>query len=259
MYHKSEIELTIVGIIKEKEEKDNSNYLYCKEALITSIIDINRESNIVKDELTSNHNVLGIDLDKEKTLAYLGYDSLPNRIDIYIDNLDDKDVVIKRLDEYNKDNRKLIYTDTMAASIDIVRQFITMISIVLILLSIITIIISSLMIGILTNIRVLESKKEIGILRSLGTSKKNIRRLFNIENMFIGTLSLIISIISINLIDEPINNIIDNAMEIENIFAIKYHLIFIVFLINIIIIKISGIIPAIKASHMDIVKCIYNK
>ncbi len=259
MYQKSIIELTIVGIIREKEENDNNNYLYCLEGIITSLIELNSRSNIVKDELHSDYNVLGNNLDRDKLLAYLGYQTLPNMINIYVDNLENKDKVIKKLDEYNAQNDKLIYVDTMAGAIDIVRQFIMMITIVLVLFSIVTITISSLMTGILTNIRVLEQKKAIGIFRSLGASKSNIRQLFNLENMFIGTISLIIGILIINLIDQPINNIIDNYMGIGNIFVIRYDLVFLVFIINMLIIKISGLIPAIKASQMDIVKCIYNR
>ena len=259
MYHKSTIELTIVGIIREKEENDNNNYLYCKEELLTSLIKINKDSNIVKTQLNSDYNVLGNSLSKDRLLNYLGYDSLPSIINLYVSNLDNKDIVLNKLNEYNKQNDKLIYIDTMASAIDIVRQFIMMITVVLILFSIVTVIISSLMIGILTNVRVLERKKEIGIFRSLGASKRNIRKLFDLENMFIGILSLIIGIIIINIAVKPINNILDNYLGINSIFTIKYHLIFIVFLINIIIIKISGLIPTIKASQMDIVNCIYNR
>ena len=259
MYNKSTIELTIVGIIREKEENNNDTYFYCNQKLITSIIDINKESNIVKDELNNNYNVLGNNITKDKLLSYLGYETLPNLINIYVSNLKDKDIVIKKLDEYNLKHDKLIYVDTMAAAIDIVRQFIMIISAILVIFSVIATIISSLMIGILTNVRVLERRKEIGIFRSLGASKKNIRKLFSTENNIIGILSLFISIFFINLIDTPINKVMDNYMGIQNVFIIKYHLILIVFIINMLIIKIAGMIPIIRASHMDIVKCIYNR
>ena len=123
----------------------------------------------------------------------------------------------------------------------------------------VAIVISSLMIGILTNVRVLERKKEIGIFRSLGASKSDIRLLFDLENILLAVFALIVSIIFINYIKEPINKMMDNYMGIGDIFVIKYYLIFLVFIINMIIIKIAGLIPTIKASNMDIVKCIYNK
>ena len=259
MYNKSNIELTIVGIVREKEENDNNNYLYYMNELVNEIIKINSDSNIVKDELSSNHNVLGNQIDKDRLLSYLGYETLPNIINIYVSNLENKNIVIKKLDEYNNKYDKLIYVDTMASAIDIVRQFIMMISIILILFSVVAIVISSLMIGILTNVRVLERKKEIGIFRSLGASKKDIRLLFDLENIILGVFALIVSIIFINSIKDPINKMMDNYMGIGDIFVIKYYLIFLVFIINMIIIKIAGLIPTIKASNMDIVKCIYNK
>ena len=259
MHNKSTIELTIVGIIKEKEDKDNNNYFYCDKELLTSVIDINKDSNIVSDLLNSDYNILGNNLDKDVLLSYLGYKTLPCIIEIYVGNLTDKDIVLKKLDEYNINHDKLIYVDTMASVIDIVRKFILMISGILIAFSIISVIISSLMIAILTNMRVLERKKEIGIFRSLGASKKDIRRLFSFENDMIGIISLIISIIFINMLSDPINRIMGNYMGMENIFIVKYYLIVIIFIINMLIIKIAGMIPTIKASNMDIVKCVYNR
>lgn len=259
LYDKSELELEIVGIVKAKEETDNRSYLYVSSELMDEIIKINSDSEIIKDGLKKDSNILGISADKDDTLAYLGYDALPSQINIYIANLFDKDKVIKKLDEYNQENDKLIYIDTMATAIDIVKKFIMIISIILIIFSIIAITISSLMIGILTNVRVLERKKEIGIFRSLGASKGDIRRLFNFQNMLIGCLALEISLFIIIVIKIPINNIIDNYLKIGDIFKINYGLLGLVFLINLIIIYIAGIIPTIKASRLAIVDCIYNR
>ena len=260
LYHNSQIELTIVGIIKEKEETNNNNYIYYNNKLIEYIIDNNKNSHIVIDQLNSNYNVLGTNNPKEELLSFLGYNCLPSSISIYTDNLDNKNKVIKALDKYNdKESNPLIYTDTMNDNIDIVKKFISIISIILIAFSLIAIITSSIMIGILTNIRVLERRKEIGILRSIGASKKNIRALFNIENVILGLLSSLISYIIIIIIKEPINNIINESLAIDNIFIINYPLMFVVFILNILIVKISGLIPSRRASKMDIVKCIYNR
>ena len=259
LYDKSELELEIVGIVKAKNDTDNRSYLYVSSELMDEIIKINSDSEIIKDGLKKDSNILGISTSRDDTLAYLGYNALPNQINIYIANLFDKDKVIKKLDEYNQENDKLIYIDTMATAIDIVKKFIMIISIILIIFSIIAITISSLMIGILTNVRVLERKKEIGIFRSLGASKGDIRRLFNFQNMLIGCLALGISLFIIIVIKMPINNIIDNYLKIGDIFKINYGLLGLVFLINLIIIYIAGIIPTIKASRLAIVDCIYNR
>ena len=259
LYNNSNISLEIVGVIKEKNETDNNNYLFCSQELINEIININSDSMIVNDQINSQNNILGNDIDRNVLLSYLGYEALPSQINIYVDNLNNKDRVIGLLDQYNIDNDKMIYVDTMASAIDIVKKFIAIISVILILFSVVAIIISSLMIGILTNVRVLERKKEIGIFRSLGASKLDIKTLFNIENIFIGIISLFISIFVIMIMVGPINKMMDNYMGLHNIFVIKYWLLLIVFIINLIIIKVSGSIPAIKASRMEIVNCIYNR
>ena len=87
---------------------------------------------------------------------------------------------------FNKNHDKIIYEDMMASSIEIVRNFIGIISIVLIIFSVVAIVVSLIMIGIITSIRVLERKKEIGILRGIGISKRNIRGIFNYENGLIS-------------------------------------------------------------------------
>ena len=259
LYNKSNISLEIVGVIKEKNEVNNNNYLYCSQELINEIININSDSMIVKDQINNQNNVLGNDMERDVLLSYLGYETVPSKINIYVDNLTNKDRLIQLLDQYNINNDKMIYVDTMASAIDIVKKFIAIISVILILFSVVAITISSLMIGILTNVRVLERKKEIGIFRSLGASKIDIKTLFNIENIFIGIISLVISMFIIMIMVGPINKMMNNYMGLENIFVIKYWLLLIVFIINLIIIKVSGSIPAIKASRMEIVNCIYNR
>ncbi len=259
LYSKSNIELTIVGVVKEKEENDKNNYLFYDSDLINYIININSNSEIVKSQIKCEDNVLGLNILKNDMLAYLGYNALPSEINIYVDSVNNKDKLIKKLDEYNKNNDKLIYIDSMASSIEIVREFVTIISGILIIFSIISIIVSSLMVAILTSVRVLERKKEIGILRSLGASKKDIRKLFNTENILIGLLALCLSLIIIALISKPINIIMNNYLGLENIFLVKYILLILVLTVNVLIIKFFGGIPARKASGMDIVTCIYNR
>lgn len=259
IYNTSNIELKIVGVIKEKDVVNENNYIFYSKELLNEVLKINSNSDIVKKQLNSDYNVLGLNIEKEEMLLSLGYNSLPNSINIYVDNLINKNKVLKKLDKYNKNNNKLIYVDTMSSSIGIVKDFINIISIVLIVFSFICIIISSLMIAILTNVRVLERKKEIGIFRSLGASKRDIKSLFNIENIIIGIVSLIISYGIVILISRPINIILEKYLDMSNVFKINYTVLFVIFLINLIIIKISGIIPAKKASKLEIVNCIYNR
>ena len=254
IYNRSNTLLTIVGVIKEKNNVDQNNYIYYNNGLLTEIFSANSKSDIVNSQIKSNYNVLGLDIKKNDMLSLLGYNSLPDSINLYVNNLTDKKKVLKSLDEKN-----LIYVDTMSNAIDIIRQFINVISLILGTFSIIAIVISSLMVAILTNVRILERKKEIGILRSLGSSRKDIKRLFNYENITIGLFALIISYLFCMAMVKPINNIMDNYLEISNILNINYYIMIIVFLINMLLIKVASIIPVFKASRMDIVKCIYNK
>ena len=170
-----------------------------------------------------------------------------------------KDKVINKLDLYNKKYNKMIYIDTMAEAIDVVRKFISIISVILVLFSVIAIIISTLMVGILTNVRVLERKKEIGIFRSLGASKSDIRRIFNLENIIMLFISLFIAILVINMLSNPINRLMNNYIGIDNIFIVRYYLVFLVFIINALIVRVASTIPLRRASNMDIVECIYNR
>ena len=259
MYDKSNIELSIVGIIREKEENFNDNILYYDKGIMDLILNENSNSSIVKDQIDVDYNLLGYNMLKNDMLTYLGYNTIPCKINIYVSNTKDKEKVIKLLDKYNKDNKKLIYNDMMASSINIVKEFVMIISVVLILFSILGIVISSLMIGILTSVRVLERKKEIGILRSIGFSKRNIKRLFNSENLIIGLIASVISIFVIYILKNPLNNLVSKYIDIDDIFNINYGIMFIIIVINIMIIKISGLIPTVRASKMSIVNCIYNR
>ena len=259
MYEKSNIELTIVGVIKEKEIAIDESYLYFDNGLIEMITDINSDSEIVKKQIEKDYNVLGLNIGKNEMLSYLGYNVVPVGIEIYVNNLDNKDRVIKYLDDYNHNNEKLIYVDTMSDAVNVLKQLMMVIGVILIIFSVVSIIISLLMIGILTNVRVLECKKEIGILRSLGFSKKNIRSLFNTENVLLGVIAIVISIILINLMVHPLNMLVNKYLDEINVFDINYVIFILVGLFNIFIVREAGIIPAIRASRLDIVSCIYDR
>ena len=259
MYNISDLELTIVGVIKEKNVVNENNYIFYSNELLNDILLINSNSEIVKDQILKDYNILGLNINKDEMLSYLGYNSLPSSINMYVDNLSNKNKVIKKLDEYNDSNTKLIYVDTMSSAIGIVKEFINIISIILIVFSLICIVVSSLMIAILTSIRVLEGKKEIGIFRSIGLGKKGVRRLFNIENSIIGIISLVISYMIILFLNNPINNLLKEYLDMNNVFRVNYSVLLFVFIINFIIIRVSGMIPARRASKLEIVNCIYNK
>lgn len=256
LYKNSDIVLRIVGIVREKEIVDDNSYIFYDNGLIDYVIGKNRDSEIVRSQIDSDYNVLGLDMDRYELLSYLGYDSLPIGMNIYVSNIDNKDMVVSMLDKYNIDNDKLIYVDTMKDAIDILKNIINIISVILIIFSFICIIISSLMIFILTNNRVIERVREIGILRSLGARNKDISRLFNIENFIIGLISSCIGLFVIYILVEPINSLMYGLLDINGIFKIDIFLIIISIVFNIFVILLSGYIPAFVASRRDIIDCL---
>ncbi len=259
MFNDSEIALTIVGIIQEKEDNNNGSFIYYDKMVQDELMMVNKNSQILIDEVKGDGNVLGIDIDKEEMIRYLGGSSTPNEIEVYSDNISDKDKIINVLKEYNNSHDKIIYEDVMASNIKIVRDFISIISGVLIIFSGISLIVSLIMISILTSIRVLERKKEIGILRSIGASKRNIKMIFNYENGLIGLGASIGGIIILNLLVKPINTLIYNLTKLDNLLVIDYRIVFLVMVINILIVVIAGSSPSRKASKLDITKCIYGR
>ena len=259
MYDNSNIELNIVGIIREKEIIDDNNYFYYHKDIMNKLLDINRNSKILNDQLNRMDLVIDLSYDRESLLSYLGYNTLPNNIYIYVDNLDNKDKVISKLDEYNKQNDKIIYSDNLQDTMNIIKDMISIITVVLVIFSLISIVISSLMIFIITNNRVVESIKEIGILRCLGARNSDIRKLFNIENIIISFISSLIGIILIWMLKRPINNLFSVILMEENVLKINYVLVFISVFINMFIVLISGYIPSLIASKKKIVDCMYKR
>ena len=259
MYINGGIEITIVGVIREKDIiMDNSGFLYGS-GLIYDVMDKNRDSEIVRKQLDIDVSVLGNGYDKKDMLNYLGYNSIPNSIDIYTSNLDDKREVIRLLDKYNSENKNVIYVDMMADTIMIVKDFVNIISIVMIIFSLVSVLVSSLMIGIFSNMKILERRKEIGILRSIGARKGDIVRLFNIENMIIAIFSVLVSVGLLLVLKKPLNMIIFNMTGLDEMFEINIMVVLIVFIFNIFIVRLAGIIPIRRASRMDITKCIYGR
>lgn len=258
MYNNSTIELEIVGIVREKEVVDMNNYLYYSNELINYIIDRNSDSEIVLEQLKRDYNVLGDDVSKNSLLSYLGYNTLPSGIDMFVSNLDDKKILLSKLDDYNKNNDKLIYIDTMNDAIEIIKNIINIITIILVIFSLISMIVAALMIFILTNNRIMERTREIGILGGIGARNRDICLLFNLENVIIGIISSFIGIIFMAILVKPINNVISLLFE-EDLFRIYIDLGIMVIIFNIIIVVVSGYIPVKIVSKKKIVDCIYNR
>ena len=198
----------------------------------------------------------------EKNLASFGavsYES-PSSISIYADSFENKDVIGKAIENYNNtvgEDSKISYTDYVALMTSSLTTIINGISYVLIAFVAVSLIVSSIMIGIITYISVMERTKEIGILRALGASKKNISQLFNAETFIIGIFSGIIGIGITLLLLIPINNVIQTVSKIEDLSAVlPLESAGVLILISIIITVIGGLIPSRSAAKKDPVEAL---
>lgn len=198
----------------------------------------------------------------EKNLASFGavsYES-PSSISIYADSFENKDAIGKVIENYNNtvgEDSKISYTDYVALMTSSLTTIINGISYVLIAFVAVSLFVSSIMIGIITYISVMERTKEIGILRALGASKKNISQLFNAETFIIGIFSGIIGIGITLLLLIPINNVIQTVSKIEDLSAVlPLESAGVLILISIIITVIGGLIPSRSAAKKDPVEAL---
>lgn len=192
-----------------------------------------------------------------KTLGAIDIDT-PTSISIYPKDFDAKDKIATAIEEYNqkqkdegKEENTINYTDLVGTMMKSVSQIIDTISYVLIAFVAISLIVSSIMIGIITYISVLERTKEIGILRAIGASKKDISRVFNAETLIVGLISGLIGIGITVLLTFPINGLIYALTGVKVVTAVPFTAGVILVLISMFLTIIAGLIPAKIASKKD--------
>lgn len=261
--------LKVVGIARGKEDKkvltsDKSLLSYTTD-LVDYVIERNGNSKIVIAQKERDYNVLtGEKINvskatKEELISYLGGESIPMAIQLYPKNFNTKEKVLKYLDAYNNDKEEknqILYTDLGALFSNLSGSIMSAITIVLISFSGISLIVSSIMIGIITYISVLERTKEIGILRALGARAKDISRVFNAETAIIGLASGIIGILLGWLLTFPVNIIIENLTELANVAKLNSLHAIILVIISITLTMIGGAIPSKMASKKDPVEAL---
>ena len=178
----------------------------------------------------------------------------PDYISIYPKDFDSKDKIVDYIDEYNKDKKeedKIEYTDIVGVMMSSVSTIVNVISTVLIAFVAISLVVSSIMIAIITYISVIERTKEIGILRAMGASKKDISRVFNAETLIEGFSAGVFGIVITLLINLPINIIVKKYLNISNIASLPVIAAIILIAISILLTVIAGFIPAKIASKKD--------
>lgn len=189
--------------------------------------------------------------------------SAPSAIKIYVENFENRDNVKKIIDDYNKDKKsedQIHYTDFVGLLTSSIRTIINAISYVLIAFVGVSLIVSSIMIGIITYISVLERTKEIGILRSIGASKSDIRKVFLSETFIIGLLSGLLGVLVTVLLNIPISNIMQNVTGISYIGS-KLPIIagVVLVIISVTLTLIAGIIPSSMAAKKDPVEALASE
>ncbi len=197
------------------------------------------------------------DTSYEQNLKDFGYIDIssPSSVSLYADNFENKDALGECIKNYNQsvnEEQTIAYQDFAAMLTSSLTSIINGISYVLVAFVAISLFVSSIMIGIITHISVMERTKEIGILRALGASKGNIAQVFNAETFIIGWCSGFIGIIVTLLGTIPINAIISAKTGIENLNAqLPLGSAAVLMLISITITLIGGLIPALKAAKKD--------
>lgn len=261
---KNNVALKIVGIIrliKDEEESykndlanEKSSLAYLSN-LADDVINKNINSDIISD-INKNDNIMveGINRAEGVLKKKLGGDKTPDLIYIYPKDYTSKNLIIKYINKYNKnkkESKKVTYINYSKKNIDASKQMINIISMVLILFSSISLICTSIMIGIITYISVNNRTKEIGILRSIGASKKEVAMIFLSEVLITGASSGVIGIFISNILLFLGNIILRNLDIINQKIALNAGNSVSLILINVLLIMLGSVIPSFLASKKN--------
>ena len=261
---KNNVALKIVGIIrltKDEEESykndlanEKSSLAYLSN-LADDVIDKNINSDIISD-INKNDNIMveGINRAEGVLKKKLGGDKTPDLIYIYPKDYTSKNLIIKYINKYNKnkkESKKITYINYSKETIDASKQMINIISMVLILFSSISLICTSIMIGIITYISVNNRTKEIGILRSIGASKKEVAMIFLSEVLITGAFSGVIGIFISNILLFLGNIILRNLDIINQKITLNAGNSVSLILINVLLIMLGSVVPSFLASKKN--------
>lgn len=262
------IDLKVVGIIRPNKDASvtsiNGTIAYTNE-LTNYVIGKINESAIVKQQ-TANPQInvftgnAFTDTTYENNLMTLGAADLsnPSTINIYAKDFESKEKLTEIIEKYNDDmeaagqeDKVIQYTDYVGLMMSSVSDVINAISYVLIAFVAISLVVSSIMIGIITYISVLERTKEIGILRSIGASKRDISHVFNAETLIVGFVAGALGIIITLLLNIPINIIIESITDISGVASLPAGGAVILVIISMLLTFIAGLIPSRVAAKKD--------
>ena len=204
----------------------------------------------------------------DNNLTTLGYadEADPISVKIFPRDFEAKERVLDHIDAYNKqvkaaghDERAISYTDYMGIIMGSVTDIVNTISLVLIAFVSISLVVSSIMIGIITYISVLERKKEIGILRAIGASKRNVANVFNAETFIEGLIAGVFAIVVVVLVSFPVNAWALAAKQVPNLMSLPVQDALVLIAISVLLTVVAGLLPARSASRKDPVEALRSE
>ena len=204
----------------------------------------------------------------ENNLTTLGYadEADPISVKIFPRDFEAKERVLDHIDAYNKqvkvaghDEQAISYTDYMGIIMGSVTDIVNTISLVLIAFVSISLVVSSIMIGIITYISVLERKKEIGILRAIGASKRNVANVFNAETFIEGLIAGVFAVAVVVLVSFPVNAWALAAKQVPNLMSLPVQDALVLIAISVLLTVVAGLLPARSASKKDPVEALRSE
>ncbi|WP_420838624.1 ATP-binding cassette domain-containing protein [Bifidobacterium amazonense] len=270
------ITLTVSGVIRPADDAQNATIstavAYTSQLTDQLIVHADGSAVVTTQEASPDTNVLtgtafadeiddatddDIEQAYDDNLAAFGkvsYDA-PSSISIYADGFDDKEAIADCITAYNQgkdEDRQITYTDYVALMTSSVTTIVNVISTVLIAFVAVSLIVSCIMIGIITRISVLERTKEIGVLRALGASRRNISQVFNAETAIIGLCAGLLGVGVTALLTIPANAVVGRLLGAGSLtvaLPVRYAAVLVA--ISVIITMLGGLLPARKAAKQD--------
>jgi putative ABC transport system permease protein len=261
--HEDSLTLEIVGIMRVNQDATTeilTEGIWYTPELTEELQTVYKDSDIVQAQLASPETSVMTGqpfndiLTYDYTMQLLGENTTPVSVQIFPASYEAKDEIKAYLDEYNIDKTEeyqIVYTDIAEVISSSIGTLINTITIVLTALAAVSLVVSSIMIGIITYVSVVERTKEIGIMRSLGARKKDISRIFNAEALLIGLTSGILGIGLYYLLQGPINVVIGNFIDVEQLASLPLY-----YAVGLIVLSsgltlLAGLIPSRIAAKKD--------
>lgn len=257
------ISITVTGILRINEDATSeilSEGIGYTTFLTDHMLQIEAASEIVLAQQDSPAtNVLtgmsfGTQITYDAVMQAIGGDATPTGVQIYPVGFDEKDDIKAYIDQYNEGKtieETIVYSDLAETLSATISSLIGTITIVLTAFAAISLVVSSIMIGIITYVSVVERTKEIGIMRSLGARKKDISRIFNAETILIGFTAGLLGILIAGLLNIPVNLVINNLIGVEGLAILTVSHALLLIVLSTILTLIAGLIPSGIAARKD--------